>query len=117
VLRREESRGRGRRTSERKKKPSRNPPSKKSKKMFYALTLEKELELQPRFFGPRMREVLQQKLISEVRLSGSRGGRRENDERERVEERKRKHLMLQTLSRRQERRATLSPLSFSLPKK
>lgn len=35
--------------------------------MFYALTLEKELELQPRFFGPRMREVLQQKLISEVR--------------------------------------------------
>ena len=42
--------------------------------MFYALTLEKELELQPRFFGPRMREVLQQKLISEVREFGSRGG-------------------------------------------
>ena len=39
----------------------------KKKKMFYSLTLEKELELQPRFFGPRMREVLQQKLISEVR--------------------------------------------------
>lgn len=38
-------------------------------KMFYSLTLEKELELQPRFFGPSMREVLQQKLISEV--SGS----------------------------------------------
>ena len=35
--------------------------------MFYSLTLERELELAPRFFGPRMREVLQQKLVSEVR--------------------------------------------------
>jgi hypothetical protein len=43
--------------------------------MFYSLTLEKELELQPRFFGPRMREVLQQKLISEVRGLESRGGK------------------------------------------
>ena len=42
--------------------------------MFYALTLERELELAPRFFGPRMREVLQQKLVSEVRRMGGGGG-------------------------------------------
>ncbi|BDA45053.1 DNA-directed RNA polymerase II subunit RPB7 [Coccomyxa sp. Obi] len=34
--------------------------------MLYLITLERELELQPRFFGPRLREVLEQKLISEV---------------------------------------------------
>lgn len=36
--------------------------------MFYSLMLERELELAPRFFGPRMREVLQQKLVSKVRV-------------------------------------------------
>lgn len=34
--------------------------------MLYLVELERELELQPRFFGPRLREVLEQKLISEV---------------------------------------------------
>lgn len=34
--------------------------------MLYMIALERELELQPRFFGPRLREVLEQKLISEV---------------------------------------------------
>lgn len=42
--------------------------------MFYSLTLERELELAPRFFGPRMREVLQQKLVSEVRIGVGRAG-------------------------------------------
>ena len=55
----------------------------KREKMFYSLTLEKELELQPRFFGPRMREVLQQKLISEVREDfRTEGGR--NQERDKA---------------------------------
>jgi hypothetical protein len=35
--------------------------------MFYDIALDKELELAPRFFGPRMREVLTQKLVAEVR--------------------------------------------------
>ena len=47
--------------------------------MFYQLSLEKELELAPRFFGPRMREVLSQKLVSEARgrqRAGRGGGNR-----------------------------------------
>ena len=34
--------------------------------MFFHLELDREIELQPRFFGPRLAEVLQQKLRSEV---------------------------------------------------
>ena len=34
--------------------------------MFFNLELEREIELQPRFFGPRLAEVLQQRLRSEV---------------------------------------------------
>jgi hypothetical protein len=36
--------------------------------MLYLVELERELELQPRFFGPRLREVLEQKLIAEACL-------------------------------------------------
>ena len=87
-----------------------------SKKMFYALTLEKELELQPRFFGPRMREVLQQKLISEVRC-WSRGRRmKSTKEREGMKE---KASDAPLDGRRSKRRAKLSPplLPLSLFKK
>ena len=34
--------------------------------MMYLVELEREIELQPCFFGPRLREVLEQKLHSEV---------------------------------------------------
>ena len=34
--------------------------------MFFHLQLEREIELQPRFFGPRLAEVLHQKLRTEV---------------------------------------------------
>ena len=34
--------------------------------MMYLVELEREIELQPCFFGPRLREVLEQKLLSEV---------------------------------------------------
>ena len=34
--------------------------------MFYLLTLEKELEIQPRFFGPRLREEIDRRLRQEV---------------------------------------------------
>ncbi|KAK9803653.1 hypothetical protein WJX72_008490 [[Myrmecia] bisecta] len=34
--------------------------------MFFVLELDKEIELPPRFFGPRLRETLEQKLHSEV---------------------------------------------------
>ena len=38
--------------------------------MFFHLQLEREIELQPRFFGPRLGEVLHQKLRTEVRCCG-----------------------------------------------
>ncbi|CAK0784327.1 hypothetical protein CVIRNUC_007531 [Coccomyxa viridis] len=43
--------------------------------MMYLVELEREIELQPCFFGPRLREVLEQKLHSEVegRCSGKYG--------------------------------------------
>jgi DNA-directed RNA polymerase II subunit RPB7 len=34
--------------------------------MFYHLNLEKEIELHPRYFGPRLSETLEQKLLAEV---------------------------------------------------
>ena len=37
--------------------------------MMYLVELEREIELQPCFFGPRLREVLEQKLHSEVDTS------------------------------------------------
>lgn len=75
--------------------------------MFYSLTLEKELELQPRFFGPRMREVLQQKLISEVSGSEVGEGKQNKDRqganhcivgRAKAEKKKKKKLNLLSLS-------------------
>ena len=36
--------------------------------MMYLVELEREIELQPCFFGPRLREVLEQKLHSEVHV-------------------------------------------------
>lgn len=39
--------------------------------MLYLVELERELELQPRFFGPRLREVLEQKLIAEASNTSS----------------------------------------------
>ena len=38
--------------------------------MFFHLQLEREIELQPRFFGPRLAEVLHQKLRTEVSCCG-----------------------------------------------
>jgi hypothetical protein len=64
-----QERARGKEREQQEEKEKKNVEEKnqnQSHQMFYSLTLEKELELQPRFFGPRMREVLQQKLISEV---------------------------------------------------
>lgn len=40
--------------------------------MMYLVELEREIELQPCFFGPRLREVLEQKLHSEVDICTSR---------------------------------------------
>lgn len=34
--------------------------------MFYYLTLNKTIDIQPRYFGPRLREVIMEKLIAEV---------------------------------------------------
>ena len=39
--------------------------------MMYLVELEREIELQPCFFGPRLREVLEQKLHSEVDICTS----------------------------------------------
>lgn len=41
--------------------------------MLYLVELERELELQPRFFGPRLREVLEQKLVAEASNTSSSG--------------------------------------------
>ncbi len=35
--------------------------------MFYLLHLEKELEIQPRYFGPRLGEEIDKRLRQEVR--------------------------------------------------
>ena len=37
--------------------------------MFFHLQLDKDIEVEPRFFGPRLQEILKQKVTSEVRLS------------------------------------------------
>jgi DNA-directed RNA polymerase subunit E'/Rpb7 len=34
--------------------------------MFYLLNLERELEIPPRYFGPKLRSVLEERLKSEV---------------------------------------------------
>lgn len=34
--------------------------------MFYYLTLNKTIDIQPRYFGPRLREVIMEKLIAET---------------------------------------------------
>lgn len=36
--------------------------------MFFHLQLDKDIEVEPRFFGPRLQEILKQKVTSEVRL-------------------------------------------------
>ncbi len=42
--------------------------------MFYYLTLKKTIDIQPRYFGPRLREVIMEKLIAEVsRVQRARG--------------------------------------------
>ena len=41
----------------------------KGRHMFFHLQLDKDIEVEPRFFGPRLQEILKQKVTSEVRLS------------------------------------------------
>lgn len=36
--------------------------------MFYMVDMDKELEVHPRFFGPRLREEIERRLRQEVRL-------------------------------------------------
>ena len=36
--------------------------------MFFHLQLDKDIEVEPRFFGPRLQEILKQKVTSEVEL-------------------------------------------------
>lgn len=45
--------------------------------MFYLLNLEKELEIQPRFFGPRLHKEIEERLRQEVRGVMGRDGRRQ----------------------------------------
>lgn len=37
--------------------------------MFFHLDLNKDIEIEPRFFGPRLQDILKQKVTSEVRLA------------------------------------------------
>ena len=42
--------------------------------MFFMVTLTKELEVHPRFFGPRLREEIERRLRLEVRRAGPHAG-------------------------------------------
>lgn len=37
--------------------------------MFFHLNLNKDIEIEPRFFGPRLQEILKQKVTSEVKVA------------------------------------------------
>ena len=37
--------------------------------MFFHLQLDKNIEVEPRFFGPRLQEILKQKVTSEVQIA------------------------------------------------
>ncbi len=37
--------------------------------MFFHLNLNKDIEIEPRFFGPRLQEILKQKVTSEVKIA------------------------------------------------
>ena len=37
--------------------------------MFFHLDLNKDIEIEPRFFGPRLQDILKQKVTSEVKLA------------------------------------------------
>jgi len=39
------------------------------KHMFFHLNLNKDIEIEPRFFGPRLQEILKQKVTSEVKIA------------------------------------------------
>jgi hypothetical protein len=41
-------------------------PHDRGLRMFYLLNLERELEIPPRYFGPKLRSVLEERLKSEV---------------------------------------------------
>ena len=36
--------------------------------MFFHLPLDKDIEVEPRFFGPRLQEILKQKITAEVNI-------------------------------------------------
>ena len=38
----------------------------RSRHMFFHLGLNKDIEVEPRYFGPRLQEILKQKVTSEV---------------------------------------------------
>ena len=48
-------------------RPSLAEPEKKH--MFFHLDLNKDIEIEPRFFGPRLQEILKQKVTSEVKIA------------------------------------------------
>jgi len=48
-------------------RPSSAKPEKKH--MFFHLNLNKDIEIEPRFFGPRLQEILKQKVTSEVKIA------------------------------------------------